>query len=170
MWLFKKRIPAEHLATILFNKLVLEDEEVVLNKILDKKSGININTLSEQMFVYLVSLIAVALTTEAETQPAIIYTIKKFRQLTNQEMLKRWNTREEDADTIIESAGRDLSRLIFTNPKDQPALSLKWAQDWLGMVRTEEVNPATLFRLSFLWKNRYIHLMKFLRSFVIVFK
>ena len=73
MWLFKKRIPAEHLATILFNKLVLEDEEVVLNKILDKKSGININTLSEQMFVYLVSLIAVALTTEAETQPAIIY-------------------------------------------------------------------------------------------------
>jgi len=165
------KLTADQFSATLFQLFVLDDETKVQEKDLGPYV---INAYSQDLifkkhiYFYLVALVAVALTSEFESRENISGVIQKFRQLANNEALKRWNVFENEADSAIETIGTSLGKLLFTDPKSNRVLDFEWGRDYLGQTMVDETNPASLFIISTFWKMRFISLMKVIESIEII--
>jgi hypothetical protein len=111
-------------------------------------------------YVYLVSVVAVALTATVEKRPEFIRVIANFKQMAHSEARTEWSVQEDRFDNDIEEAGSSLARLIFENPSENPALSLEWPGQWLESFGVTEHNPITLFKVSHYWKTSFLNICR----------
>jgi hypothetical protein len=130
-------------------------------------SEIDEAAFKQVLYVYLASVVAMALTSMAEKNRAFKDVISHFRMKVLQEATERWNTTEDALDREVEQTSDNLAQLIFTDPKEQPGLDFDWSRKWLQLFGAVESNPITLFKIAFKWKNSFLHLRKMLDGFKI---
>ena len=123
-------------------------------------AGFDQRSHERQRFIYLVGIVAVALTDAVRTDKRFVAVVSHLRRMVRVEMQNRWGDTDETADSAIAEAGQDCARLIFTFPQEDPALSLTWPQEWLKRGGVDEVNPAVLFQISHAWKEQYLKVSK----------
>ena len=111
-------------------------------------------------YVYLVSVVAVALTATVEKRPEFIWVISGFKRMAQSKARTDWSVHEDRFDNDIEEAGSSLWELLFKNPSENPALSLEWPTQWLGSFGVTEHNPVTLFKVSYYWKTSFLNLCR----------
>lgn len=111
-------------------------------------------------YVYLVSVVAVALTATVEKRPEFIWVISGFKRMAQSKARTDWSVHEDRFDNDIEEAGSSLGELLFKNPSENPALSLEWPAQWLRSFGVTEHNPVTLFKVSYYWKTSFLNLCR----------
>ncbi len=147
----------EHFARHLFAVFVVEDESKFLTECdFSASRGFGRRTYERQKFVYLVAIIAIALTDAARTNKRFVDVLWHLRRMVRVEMQNRWNETNETSDSAVEEASEDCARLIFTPPWEDQALSLTWPQNWLTKCGVDEANPVTLFKIGYAWKEAYL--------------
>ena len=155
----KSQIAAVGLAQRLFSVFVLAEESSVMRSQddgLKATTGFQLQKYERQRFIYLAASVAIALTSAASRDKAVIQVIPHFRKLVAAEMLKRWRDGSETVAAEVEQASSDYGALLFENPQENRALSLEWSKGWLARVGVQESNPATLFLMSVAWREQFL--------------
>ena len=111
-------------------------------------------------YVYLVSVVAVALTATRKRRPEFVRVIANFRQCALSEVKNEWNVHKDGFDEDVEEAASNLARLIFANPSESRGLTFEWSNQWLAGFGATEHNPIRLFQVAYYWKNTFIHLCR----------
>jgi len=146
-------VPASDFAATLFNGWVIASENMPsasteidsYRNDADFQEGL----FHKKRFLYTIASVAVALSFLArKRQHYIPAVIAHLRQQVRDEMFRRWGYTDGPSDLLVQEASENLAKLVFTNPKDQPALSFEWAKEWLKDVGINEFNPVTLFKFS----------------------
>ena len=164
-------LTTDQLSVLLFQEFVLRDEQKILEKDLGQYA---LDTISQDVifrkhvYLYLVSLIAVALTAEFESREIISEVILKFRSLALNEAKTRWDIFEDDQDKSVDEASTFLAKLLFSDPEQARGLSFDWSSEWLNKVLIKQTNPVILFKISTFWKMRFLTLMKSIKLFEII--
>ena len=159
--LFKTKVEAQVLARDLFQAWVMDDfERAYHNEIREWRNDDKFDESKCEyiLFTYLISLVAVALTSASEKERKFASVARYFREHALSPVTKGWNPSEEIFDQAVEKASNNLARLVFTNPSENPALSFEWSREWLASFGVREHNPIRLYKTAFRWKNSYIHL------------
>lgn len=168
--LFKAKVRPDILAKDLFQAMVLVDMDGFYEAEVTQWrqiSEFDEAAYKQVLYVYLVSVVAIALTSMAEKNRAFKDVIFHFRKKALQEARERWTMTEGALDREVERASDNLAQFFFTDPKEQPGLDFDWSIKWLQLFGAAESNPMKLFRIAFKWKNSFLHLRKNLSSFKI---
>jgi hypothetical protein len=169
--LFKTKVEAHILAKDLFRVWVMDDLETKYED--NIREWRNYDNFDEAkcryaLYVYLVSVVAVALTAIAEKSPEFKGVIHSFREHASSAVKKFWNIQNERFDQEVEGAANNLAPLFFTHPSENRGLSLEWSRGWLAGFGVNKYNPISLFNLTFRWKNSFLHLCRLLNKFRVI--
>jgi hypothetical protein len=119
--LFKTKVEAQVLARDLFQAWVMDDfERAYHNEIGEWRNDDKFDESKCEyiLFTYLISLVAVALTSASEKEPKFASVARHFREHALSPVTKGWNVSEEVFDQAVEKASNNLAQLVFTNPSE----------------------------------------------------
>lgn len=140
---------------------VIDDEPKIIRSLdLSASPSFDKNSYERQRFVYLVAIIALALTDRTKKDNQFVAVVSELRRIVRVEMQNRWRDTEESADDAIEVAAQDCAQLIFSSPETSRGLSFTWPKDWLERSGVQETNPIRLFKISHGWKEQYLTLLQ----------
>jgi hypothetical protein len=112
------------------------------------------------LYVYQVSVVALALITEAEKKPEFEAVISNFREHALPVAKKGWNISSGTFDQDVLEAVGSLTRLIFSDPSVNPGLSLEWPRKWVAGFGANENNPMRLYTMASNWKIFYLRVCR----------
>lgn len=150
---------AEQFAQTLFLMFVIDDEPKIIRSLdLSASPNFDQKNYERQRFVYLVAIIALALTDRARKDNQFVAVVSHLRRMVRVEMQNRWHDTEETADDAVEAAAQDCAHLIFSSPETSLGISVTWPKDWLERSGVLETNFIRLFKISQGWKEQYLTL------------
>jgi hypothetical protein len=169
--LFKTKVEAHILAKDLFRVWVMDYLETKYeDKIREWRNYDNFDEAKCRyaLYVYLVSVVAVALTTIAKKSPEFKGVIHSFREYALSAAKRLWNVQNERFDQEVEGAAKNLALLFFTRTSENRDLSFEWSREWLVGFGVNEYNPVRLFKVTLWWKDSFIHLCSLLNKFRVI--
>jgi hypothetical protein len=152
---------AEQFAQTLFLMFVIDDEPKIIRSLdLSASPTFDQKNYERQRFVYLVAIIALALTDRARKDNQFVAVLSHLRRMVRVEMQNRWHDDDETADDAIEEAVQDCAQLILSSPETSRGLSFTWPKGWLERSGVQETNPIRLFKMSYGWRQQYLTLLQ----------
>ncbi len=169
--LLKTKVEAHILAKDLFRAWVMDDLGTKYEENISE--WCNSGNFDEAkcrytLYLYLVSVVAVALTAKAEKSPEFKRVIHSFREHALSAAKKLWNVQNERFDQEVEEVVDNLASLFFTHSSENRGLSFEWSRGWLAGFGVNEDNPIRLFNVTFRWKSSFLHLCRLLDKFRVI--
>jgi len=161
--IFRRRVEAASFSRDLFQAWVIDDLE---NEYEEYAISWRCNEQFDEakcrytFYVYLVAVVAVALTAAVEKRPEFVWVLSYLKGIASSKASTDWSIHEDTFDNDVVEAGNSLAKLLFRNPSENPALSLEWPAQWLGSFGVTEHNAVRLFQISHYWTTSFLYLCR----------